>query len=74
MVELIFKPFVPDNITNSRVFNDDSHILDFLTNADTFKDVFINDEKHGHEIQQCKNEENDVGTDFVPKNVLDSDL
>ena len=31
-VELIFRPSVPDNITNLRVFDDDEHIINFMMN------------------------------------------
>ena len=30
-IELLFRPYVPDNITNWRVFNHDEHIINFLT-------------------------------------------
>ena len=31
LIELIFRPSIPDNITNWRVFNDDPNIVSFLT-------------------------------------------
>jgi hypothetical protein len=40
-IELLFRPSVPDNITNSRVFNDDEHIISFITQKDTYKDLLI---------------------------------
>ena len=43
LVELIFRPSIPYNVTNLRVFDDDQHILEFLTNDDTFKDSVIDD-------------------------------
>jgi hypothetical protein len=36
-VELLSMPSVPDNVTNWRVFNDDSQIIIFLTNVDMFQ-------------------------------------
>ena len=45
-IELIFRPSVPDNVTNLRVFNDDQQILEFLTNEETFKDAVIDDEEY----------------------------
>ena len=45
-IELLFKPSVPDNITNMRVFDDDQQILESLTNNDTFKGAIIDDEEH----------------------------
>jgi hypothetical protein len=38
---------------NWRVFNDDSQITKFLTNASTFKDVVIDDEEHEKDIQSA---------------------
>jgi ribonuclease HI len=43
-VEMIFKPSVPNNISNWKVFEGDEHIVDFLTNQDNFKDLAIDDE------------------------------
>ena len=36
-IELIFRPSVPDNVTNLRVFDDDEQIIDFFTNEESFK-------------------------------------
>ena len=36
-VELIYRPSIPDNITNWRVFEDDKQILNFLHSEDTSK-------------------------------------
>ena len=60
LIEFIFKPYVPDNITNMRVFDDDHKILECLTNNDTFKGAIIDDEEHQAELQY-KN--------FIPKGV-----
>lgn len=35
-VELVSVPLVPNNVTNFQVFEDDKHILDFITNSDVF--------------------------------------
>jgi hypothetical protein len=35
-IELLFRPSVPDNITNWRVFDDDQQIITFLHMEDTF--------------------------------------
>ena len=35
-IELIFKPSIPDNITNWRVFNDDPDIVSFLTSEGSY--------------------------------------
>lgn len=44
-VELTSVPSVPDNITNFQVFEDDKHILDFLTNTDVFLAQIIDEEE-----------------------------
>ena len=36
-MELIYRPLVPDNITNWRIFDDVQQIIDFLHLEDTFK-------------------------------------
>jgi hypothetical protein len=43
-VELLYKPFVPKNISNWKVFEGDEHIIKFLTNQNNFKDLSIDDE------------------------------
>ena len=50
-IELIFRSFVTNNVTNLRIFDDDQHILAFLTNKETFKDVVIDDEEHQANLQ-----------------------
>ena len=57
-IELIFRPSIPDNITNLRVFDDDQKIIDFLTKDETFKDSVINDKEHRANIQSGN---------FIPK-------
>ena len=51
-VELIYRPYVPDNVTNWRVFNDDEQIIKFLTMEDTFKDSVMDEEEHDVEIKR----------------------
>jgi hypothetical protein len=43
-VELLYKPLVPNNICNWKVFEGDEHIINVLTNQDNFKDLVIDDE------------------------------
>ena len=45
-VELLFRPSVPDMITNLRVFDDDQQIIECLTNDEVFKGSIIDDEEH----------------------------
>ena len=44
--ELLFKPFVPDNITNWRVFDDDQQIISFLHMEETFQGAVIDECTH----------------------------
>jgi hypothetical protein len=69
-VEIIFRPFVPDNVTNWRVFNDDSQLIDFLTSTDIFQDFVIDDEVHQKNLQDYQDEENKIKANCIPRNVL----
>jgi hypothetical protein len=44
IVELLYKPSVPNNIYNWKVFEGDEQIIIFFTNQDNFKDLSIGDE------------------------------
>ena len=50
-IEILYQPYIPDNITNLHVFNDDQQILHFMANTDIFKDAEIDDDKHEHSLQ-----------------------
>jgi hypothetical protein len=43
-MELLYKPSVPNNISNWKVFEGDEQIIDFLTNQENFKQLAIDDE------------------------------
>ena len=45
-VELLFRPSIPDNITNWHVFNDDLYIIEFLMREDAFKESTIDEIMH----------------------------
>jgi ribonuclease HI len=45
-VELLFRPSVPDNITNWRVFDDDQQIINFLHMEETFQGAVIDEQTH----------------------------
>jgi ribonuclease HI len=45
-VELLFRPSVPDNITNWRVFDDDQKIINFLHMEETFQGAVIDEQTH----------------------------
>ena len=59
-IELLFRPLVPNMITNLRVFDDDQHILECLTNDETFKGEIIDDEDHQVKLKF---------DNFIPKGV-----
>ena len=50
-VELIYRPSIPDNITNWRVFEDDEKIINSLHSEDTFKGSIIDAEQHESLLQ-----------------------
>ena len=55
-IELIYRPSIPDNITNWRVFEDDEQIINFLHSKDTFKGLVIDDEQHEALLQALASE------------------
>jgi hypothetical protein len=57
-VEFLYKPSVPNNISNWKVFEGDEQIINFLTNQDNFKDLAIDDE-----VFQEQSTETDPHTD-----------
>lgn len=52
-VQLFFGPSILDNITSKTIFNDNEHIIQFITNESTFKDAVIDDEEHLKTMQSC---------------------
>lgn len=58
-VELIFRPFMPDNISNWQVFEDDEKILEFLHCEKTFKNAVINEKEHDRLMNERDGEEKD---------------
>ena len=42
-IELIFRPSIPDNITNWRVFNNDSYIIYFLTSPRSYDSQILDE-------------------------------
>ena len=49
-VELLFRPSIPNNIVNWRVFDREEQLIDFLTMKDTFKDVVIDEMTHDEDL------------------------
>ena len=56
LVELIFQPSIPHNITNWKVFNDDVDILIFLTLEGTYRGQIIDDSEHDRNINMPSDE------------------
>ena len=50
-MELLFRPSIPDNITNLRVFDNHHQILECLMNHDTFKGAITEEEEHQVELK-----------------------
>jgi ribonuclease HI len=50
-VELLFRPSVPDNITNWRVFDDDQQIISFLHMEETFQGAMIDEGTHDENLR-----------------------
>jgi hypothetical protein len=60
IVELLFIPSALDNVMSWRVFNDNYHIIGFLTNVDMFQGFVIDDEEHQQELQKYRDEANKI--------------
>lgn len=63
-VELIFRPSVPDNVTNWQVFNYDDEILNVLTSDKFYDDKIIDESDHDLQIKQ-RPEENSISKSVV---------
>jgi hypothetical protein len=72
-IEMMFKTYVQDTITNWRVFYSDMQIINFLTSSDTFQDLVIYDEVHQQELQNYREETNKIKTNCVSRNILTLD-
>jgi len=68
-VELIFRPSVPDNISNWQVFEDDEQILEFLDCNETFKNAVIGEREHDMLMNKREDEEKDQ-PNVIPKSVI----
>jgi ribonuclease HI len=62
-VELLYRPSVPNNISNWKVFEGDEQIVDFLTNQENFKDLAIDDEIFQELLTESNLHEQKRGTD-----------
>lgn len=52
-IQIIYKPYVPDDLTNFHVFNDNQQIIHFMENADVFKDVTIDEDEHNKALREA---------------------
>ena len=55
-IEIVYKPSVPENVTNLCISNDDQQVLEFMLNTDVFKDAVIEEEDHDQSLQKEKEE------------------
>ena len=69
-VKLIYRPSIPDNIMNWRVFEDDEQIIKFLHSKDTFKGLVIDNEQRESLLQDSSSEENPGHSNGMPKNII----
>eukprot|EP00253_Pinus_taeda_P034803 PITA_34803 len=63
-VELLFRPSIPDNVSNWRVFNQDDDILQFMTSEKSYDNQIIEEDEHDIQMRD-KHEENSI-----PKHVV----
>ena len=47
---MLFRPSIPDNVVNWRVFDHDEQLIEFLTMKDTFKDAVIDEMTHDEDL------------------------
>lgn len=72
-IQLLFRPSVPDNITNFRVFDDDEQIIIFLASKDVFKDAAIDDQEHDEQLREKgthENSEDQSKGNCMPKSIV----
>jgi ribonuclease HI len=50
-VEILFQPYVPNNIMNWRVFDDDQQIINFLHMEETFQGAVIDEQTHDDNLR-----------------------
>lgn len=65
--EILYKPSIPYNITNLRIFNDDQQILHFMENVDVQKVVVIDENEHERALRDGArvNKENPIPKGMV---------
>ena len=63
--ELIFRPSILDNITNSHIFNIDREIITFLTYEGFYVDQIIDKDQHDNQLKQ------QTTTNSMPKFIVE---
>ena len=58
----MYKPSIPNNVTNWKVFDDDQQIVDFLSSQNTFKGMAIDEANHEKSLFDLFN--------IIPKSVI----
>jgi hypothetical protein len=74
-LKLLYRPWILDNITNWRVFDDDQQLINFLHLKDTFKDSIINEGQHDqivnpNTIYRAQSNNLFGSTNYIPINVV----
>lgn len=69
-VESTSVPLLPNNVTNFQIFEDDKHILDFLTNSDVFLSHII-DEEDIEELEFDPEGILNLKTNTIPKGMVE---
>lgn len=64
LIELIFRPSIPNNVTNLRVLNNDVDIVNFLTSEGSYEEKIIDEQEHDLQIK------NDQNQNPIPKFVV----
>ena len=61
-IELMYRPYIPDNFMSWKVFDDDHQILDFLSAQNTFEGMAIDEANHEKSLSNPSN--------IIPKFVI----
>jgi len=76
-VELQFRPSIPDNVANWRVFDGDHQLINFLTLKDTFKDAVCDEMTHDEDLHNfsvipkpCSVQESLDQVGIIPRSVI----
>jgi hypothetical protein len=65
IVEVIFRPLVPDNVDHWKIFDDDKQVIKFVNNIQEFSYFHISEKEEG-----CNYTENDQKINPVPRGLV----